>query len=118
MTFREWLLRCEGCDKTFGQWAWDHALPNQLCPACNQPVDLYVPKPRRAPGIATDSIRGGIEIRHLGPKPERFYSMTDIKRACNERGFNWADDSPGPYKVKWSGKRRNEADSAAKQADR
>ena len=109
MTFKEWLFECFSCEKKFGILAWDTALDNQKCPACNEPVDLYIPNRSRAPGIATDGIPGGVEIRHLGPKPERFYSKTDIKRACNERGFNWADDTPGPYKVKWSGKKAVEA---------
>ena len=119
MTFREWLFRCDACEKVFGQWLWSYDVPIQVCPACNGPVELYVPERSRAPSIATDGIPGGVELRHLSWKPERFYSKTDIKRACNERGFTWADDTPKDYKIRWSGKRKNEAsNSTAKQADR
>jgi hypothetical protein len=61
----------------------------------------------QAPGVAADDIPGGVVIKHLGPQPEKFYSKTEIKRAANERGFNWADDTPKPYKVRWSGKRKD-----------
>lgn len=109
MILKEWLFRCDPCDKIFGLWIWNYEVDEQTCPACHQAVDLYVPERGVAPGIATDDIPGGVEIRHLSRKPERFYSKTDIKRACNERGFTWADDTPKPYRVRWSGKRNNES---------
>ena len=109
MTMREWIFACTPCDKQFGIWCWNYELDEQLCPACNESVSLYTPERSKAPGIAADSIPGGVEIRHLSNKPERFYSKTDIKRACNERGFNWAGDTPAPYKIRWSGKTKSDA---------
>ena len=108
MILKEWLLRCEPCDKVFGKLCWDYEVPDQLCPVCNEPVDVYTPARGKAPGIATDGIPGGVEIRHLSRHPETFYSKTDIKRACNERGWTRDGDTPAPYRVRWSGKRTNE----------
>ena len=105
MTFKEWLLHCESCDKTFGFLVWDYELSDQVCPACNAPVDLYTPKQSKAPGIAPDGIPGGVEIRHLDRHPTKYYSRTEIKRRCNEVGMNWSDDTPKEYKIPWSGKK-------------
>lgn len=103
MIFREWMLQCRDCGEIIEKWAWNNRLDEESCPACSGSVDVYIPELSKAPGIVPDDIPGGVEIRHLSNKPERFYSRTEIKRACNERGFNWADDSPRPYKVHWSG---------------
>ena len=59
--------------------------------------------------IITDDIPGGIYIRHglvnADGSPRKFYSKTEIRRAANEHGLKWADDTPGkPYRVQWSGK--------------
>lgn len=107
MIKKEWLFSCISCEKTFGIWAWNYELDGQACPVCNEPVDLYIPERGKSAGIATDSIPGGVEIRHLSSKPERFYSRTDIKRACNERGFNWLGDSPKKYPIRWSGRSKD-----------
>ena len=104
MTFREWMLECRPCEKIYGKLAWDYDLDEQTCPSCGALVDLYIPERGKAPGLVTDDIPGGIEIRHLDPRPRVYYSKTDIKRACNEKGFTWADDTPKPYRVAWSGK--------------
>ena len=107
MTLREWTFRCDSCDKNFGLLCWDYELEEQVCPACNLPVSLYIPERGKAPGLITDGIPGGVVINHLSNKPERFYSKTDIKRRANEKGFNFADDTPKPYAVKWSGKTKH-----------
>lgn len=109
MTMKEWIFRCGRCDKKFGILCWNYELDGQKCLACNERAELYIEPRGKAPGIATDDIPGGIEIRHLSPKPERFYSKTEIKRACNERGFNWAGDTPKKYNVHWSGKTKADA---------
>ena len=106
MTYREWIFECEPCNRRLGAWLWNYEVADYRCPACNEPVELYVPQRSKSPGIATDDIPGGIEIRHLSNKPEKFYSKTEIKRACNERGFSWADDTPKKYNVHWSGRER------------
>ena len=67
-------------------------------------------------GIIADDFPGGVEIKHGLVNPDgsarKFYSKTEMKRAANEAGLKWADDSPGrPYKVRWSG-RRNDSQEA------
>lgn len=104
MTFKEWTFLCAVCDKKLGWLCWDYELDRQVCPACNAPVVLYIPERVMTSGIVTDGIPGGIEIRHLSNKPERFYSKTEIKRACNERGWTALGDTPKKYKIRWSGK--------------
>lgn len=40
--------------------------------------------------------------------PRKFYSKTELRRAANEAGLCIAGDTPGkPYKVQWSGRRRD-----------
>ena len=103
-TFKQWLVTCEPCDKKFEIFGWASKLPI-ACPSCNEPTELYHEIKNQSSGIAVDSIPGGVEIRHLSTKPERFYSKTDIKRRCNEKGFVWDGDTPGkPYKVQWAGR--------------
>ena|SRR3990167_26793 len=92
----------------------------EICERCLKPIEkaeehgLYIcPLEARgsAPGIGTDDIPGGLVIRHglVGPngEPRKFYSKTDIKRAANEAGLTQGYDSPRPYKVSWSGRRRD-----------
>lgn len=105
-TFKEWLVHCDPCDQNFKILEWAHKLPI-LCPLCDKPTALWSDKWERAPGVVGDDIPGGIEIRHLSPNPEKFYSRTEIKRACNERGWTWNGDTPKPYNVPWSGRRKD-----------
>lgn len=113
MTFKEWTFTCESCDKKLGWLCWDHELDKQVCPACNAPVVLYIPERSKAPGIVTDDFPGGVEIRHLSNKPERFYSKTEIKRACNERGWTQLGDTPKKYRVPWSGRAKDGTDQSS-----
>jgi hypothetical protein len=85
--------------------------PTVTCPSCGS-EDAYIPeKPVYgiAPGIMTDDIPGGIDIRHglvdKDGNPRKFYSKTEIKRAANESGLVLEGDTPKPYAVRWSGKR-------------
>ena len=105
MTFRDWEVYCEPCDLKFRQFAWSDKLPI-ACVDCGQPTYLWTDKFDRAPGLVTDDIPGGELVDHLYPTPKRFYSKTEIKRACNELGFTRKGDTPVPYKVSWSGKRK------------
>lgn len=79
--------------------------PYPLCPQCGlQTERLWT----SAPGIAGDDIPGGIVIRHLGAEPRKYYSNTEIKRACNELGWTRDGDTPKAYKVHWSGRRKEQ----------
>ena len=107
MTFRKWIVRCDACDTYWEAWEWTHLLPI-VCKACSAETHLFDPHPPfgEAPGVVGDDIPGGVVLDHLTPTPQKFYSKTDIKRACNELGWTQGGDSPIPYKVKWSGKRK------------
>lgn len=64
-------------------------------------------RPRAAGfGVVGDELLG-MEIRHLSHKPMKFDSKTDLKRYCNEHGWVNSGDTPAPYRVKWSGKRKD-----------
>lgn len=81
--------------------------PFPACATCGEQTSILWSKPATVIG---DDIPGGIEIRHgiCNPDgtPKRYYSKTEIKRAANEKGLVWGDDTPGkPYKVNWSGRR-------------
>ena len=104
-TMRKWKLYCEQCDVQSERWEWASKFPLS-CEECSSQLFLWSDKFDKAPSIIGDEIPGGIEIRHLDPEAKRYYSKTDIKRRCNELGWNWADDTPGPYKVPWSGRRK------------
>jgi hypothetical protein len=110
-TFKEWPFTCFICDKHFRALAWSSDFSGVGCPDCTG-ESFYDPDPlpNKAPGIVGDDIPGGLEIKHglCNPDgtPRKFYSKTEIKRAANEAGVTWADDTPKPYNVPWSGKRR------------
>jgi hypothetical protein len=110
-TFKVWPIWCDICEKAFDQLGWDYDLPLP-CPDCKAPTYLdYDMQFGKAPGLITDDIPGGVEIRHGimndDGSPKRYYSKSDIKRACNEKGLVWGDDTPGrPYRVNWSGRRQ------------
>ena len=85
--------------------------PHPNCPDCNEPTETLWRTYGAA--VARDDIPGGIAIRHGicndDGTPKVYYSMTEIRRAANEKGLKMADDTPGkPYKVNWSGKTNNE----------
>lgn len=105
MTYKKWLVHCGTCDKDLKLWAWSNELPPK-CLVCDEPTSLWDEKKSDAPAVIGDDIPGGVEIRHLGPTPQRFYSKTDIRRAANEGGWTMNGDTPVPYKVSWSGKRK------------
>lgn len=111
MTYKEWPLACE-CGWHGTAWFWNYDQPPD-CPDCQEETHVSYEKRNRAPGLICDDFPGGIEIRHGicndDGSPKKYYSKTDIKRACNEKGLKWADDTPGkPYPVSWSGKVRDE----------
>lgn len=107
MTYREWTTRCPKCDTVAKIWDWSDKLPLP-CPTCTTSTYLYIETKGDAPGIATDSLVGGLDVRHgvcwPDGSPRRFDSKTDLKRALNEAGLSIKGDTPKPYKVGWSGK--------------
>ena len=58
-------------------------------------------------GVVGDELPDRTEIRHLSHKPLRFNSKTELKRYCNEHGWVNSGDTPHPYRVKWSGIRKD-----------
>jgi hypothetical protein len=109
MTFKEWPAECT-CGWSGKLLAWDYDV--LICPTCGaEAFDKEDVKYGKAPGVISDDIPGGIEIRHglvnADGSPRRFYSKTDMKIAANEAGLKWSGDTPGkPYQVRWSGKRK------------
>lgn len=113
-SFREWRIICPSCGHVDKQLAWDYDLPIP-CTHCNTPTNLNYTVPNKAPGIATDDIPGGIEIKHgaglinADGTPRKYYSKSDLFRACNEHGWKVVGDTPGkPYRVTWSGKQKSQ----------
>ena len=100
-----WHLECPECNSKEQVLCWDHELPKP-CSTCGHTLHFEATKFDNAPGLVTDDIPGGELVDHLYPTPRRFYSKTDIKRACNELGWTRKGDTPVPYKVQWSGKRK------------
>ena len=110
MTKREWPLVCSSCGARTKRWLWDYELVDAVCFHCDALMDVYHEPRGEAPGIATDSIPGGILIRHglVNPdgSPRKFYSKTEIKQAANEAGWTISGDTPEKYRVRWSGKEK------------
>jgi hypothetical protein len=91
---------------------------DNICDRCYTSTDdgehghmLCPLEPRRAGvEVLSDSIPGGIWIKHGicndDGTPKRYDSLTDIRRAANEKGWTLSGDTPKPYKVKWSGIQR------------
>lgn len=105
--YRKWLLHCILCEWSGEQWHWAHKLEQAICPECQSGALPWDGKIGDAPGIMTDDIPGGILIKHgiCNPdgSPKRYYSKTEIRKACNETGWTMNGDTPKPYKVRWSG---------------
>lgn len=91
----------------------------ELCDRCyeelSNPEDHGLYKcplePRRETRyIATDDFPGGYVVKHglVNPdgSPRTFYSKTELKRAANEMGYTIGGDTPRPYRVHWSGRKR------------
>lgn len=101
------MIFCEACDRE-SRSVWFAGKP-LICLNCNGPaMPVEDVKYGEAPGLMTDDIPGGIEIRHglvdENGNPRKFYSLTEIKRAANEAGLKIGGDTPGkPYPVQWSG---------------
>ena len=53
------------------------------CPHCGA---FAIREWRTAPSMRPDSIPGGLVLENLGPKPQRFYSRTEIKDEMRARG--------------------------------
>jgi hypothetical protein len=107
-TLREYKLECLACDTRVHRLVWDYDLEKQTCEQCQGPLTIYSHACRPTPGIATDDIPGGVDIHHgiCNPDgtPKRYYSKTEIRRACNEQGWTMNGDTPKAYRVHWSGK--------------
>jgi hypothetical protein len=104
--YREWTLECPA-HGLFKVWAWSSRL-DEHCPTCHQEAPIYIEPRGSAPGIATDDIPGGMQVRHgicwPDGTPRRVDSKTELKRALNEAGLSIKGDTPSPYKVSWSGR--------------
>lgn len=104
-TYKEWASVCE-CGFKGGIWGWTYEMPF-TCPSCGQSAELAGALVTPAHGISTDSIPGGIMIRHglCNPdgSPRRYDSMTEIRREANKRGLVMVGDTPKQYKVAWDG---------------
>ena len=79
--------------------------PVPACPECGGVMETLWRGV--APGVVGDDIPGGLVVKHLTAQPQKFYSKTEIKRAANELGWVGTEDTPKPYAVKWSGKRKD-----------
>ena len=122
-TFKEFPIYCPTCEYHEVKLAWNYDFP-LACSNCGEETVLDYPiKFGDAPGITTDDIPGGIEIKHGkglindDGTPKRYYSKTDLYRACNEHGWKVSGDTPGvPYRVSWSGRRKSDAGLPLKNA--
>lgn len=107
MRFQKWPSQC-ACGFTGGILGWDYNFPLP-CPVCSALTELRADSREKSPGITTDSIPGGYEVRHGLVKedgsPMKFYSRTDMKREANRRGLTMKGDTPKSYKVRWEGTR-------------
>ena len=122
-TKREWKLICLSCGDRYDIWCWNYELNEQKCTKCDEVLEFYTDKCGSAPGIITDDIPGGIEIKHglidqITGAPRKFYSKTELKRAANEFGLKISGDTPGtPYKVNWDGVRKRRKDEVYDKMD-
>lgn len=105
-TYRAWPVYCS-CGFEGKLWGWStDRLP---CPSCELPLLPLEARASVSAAIVTDDIPGGLEIRHgkgminEDGSPKRYYSRTELRRACNENGWTVAGDTPKPYRIAWSG---------------
>ena len=53
-----------------------------------------------APGIITDDIPGGLEVRHAicnpDGTPKKYYSKSEIRKAAHEAGYTISGETPKP----------------------
>lgn len=107
-TYREWAVMCQ-CGFKGGVWGWSNELPLP-CPTCQNPTESQYVSASVSPAVVGDDIPGGLEIKHgkglinEDGTPKRYYSRTELRRACNENGWTIGGDTPKPYRVNWSGR--------------
>ena len=112
--YRKWQLVCYTCDLRQEKWGFDTEMPFP-CLRCGEPTTIYIEPRNQAPGLITDNFVGGYEVKHgaglINPdgSPKKYYSKTELRRACNEAGWTQSGDTPAPYKIPWSGKRKTDA---------
>lgn len=98
MRFAERRYRCPSCSQETAAWAWDTD-PMPVC-ACGTSYTPAIEVRGRAPGVITDSIPGGIEIRHAichpDGTPRRFDSKRAIRDAAREAGWTLDGETPLP----------------------
>lgn len=84
------LFRCSVCDHSEKVLGWDYSAPPQHCQTA---MDYDYGQFEKAPLAVSDSIRGGIDIRHGlcndDGSPKRFYSKSEIKREAAQKGLSW-----------------------------
>lgn len=89
-------VKCEKCGETWtiGQW--------YQCP--HDWVNI---------ALAGDEIdvliKHGAGLINPDGTPKRYRSRTELQRACNVYGWSQGNDTPKPYRVNWSGIKRDRA---------
>lgn len=81
--------------------------PFPACPTCGEQTSILWTQTAAVHG---DELPVGYAAKHgvchPDGTPRRFDSMTELKRALNEKGLVISGDTPGkPYRVNWSGRR-------------
>jgi hypothetical protein len=99
VTFKERLFVC-ACGQTITAWRWNTEA-NPVCPTCHLTMDeAGTITLGRAPGVFSDSIPGGVMIRHAlcnpDGTPKRYDSMTAIREAAARRGYTLYGETPNP----------------------
>lgn len=88
------MLTCESCGKSTNTLKYLRERSG-WCPTCFYATETTV---NQSAMIATDSIPGGLEIKHglcyEDGTPRRFDSKSEIKRAAYDLGYVIAGDTP------------------------
>jgi hypothetical protein len=90
---------CE-CGESFSLWRWNTD-PLPICGTCHRTMDERGDQPfGSAPGVFSDSIPGGVWIRHGichdDGTPKRYDSLTDIRKAAAAKGLTIYGETPKP----------------------
>jgi hypothetical protein len=94
-TFKERKYQCE-CGWTGKRLDWDHVVVP--CPQCGKSADIAFVSVNLAPGVFSDSIPGGMMIKHglchADGTPRRYDSKTEIFAEAAKRGLCQSGNTP------------------------
>jgi hypothetical protein len=90
--YRNRKFVCQECKEAFEELRWE-SQGAATC-KCGAKVEENHEHWGQSAFVIGDDIPGGVIVDHLGPRSEKFYSKSEVKRAAYERGWTRVGETP------------------------